>query len=148
MTFTTVPTPIPPWSQTASHFFSQALLGDRYGYQPIPASITLEDFELLDRLAERYATRTAPVLREWYIEDSNSEPEELILQPIRSKFPNYGDYADEALRREAGNAWWGVSKALTFDHRLWILSLLSVPDGRLYTRSDVITKRHSLRKQL
>ena len=58
----------------------QALLGNRYGFQPFPAKIGYEEFELLLHLAEELELEGCNLLTEWFIKDENAVPPEYVLQ--------------------------------------------------------------------
>ncbi|GAB1609425.1 NACHT and WD repeat domain-containing protein 2-like, partial [Argonauta hians] len=63
-------------------------LGTRYGYRPLPSTIDERQFGVI--LGEGKALRLKlELLQQWYIKDSNAVPPVYILQPIRSRFPNY-----------------------------------------------------------
>ena len=71
----------------------QAIVGDKYGYRPIPSSIK-ED--LFSRLAETAKENDQhddgdewKLVDEWYIIDENAIPATRTLLPISSKLTNY-----------------------------------------------------------
>ena len=71
------------------------LLGDRYGWRPLPYAIPAKEFErLLPHLTP--AERSLACWREdesgWYRRDDNAVPPEYILQP-REKGTRYDDYS-------------------------------------------------------
>ncbi|XP_062618888.1 NACHT domain- and WD repeat-containing protein 1-like [Saccostrea cucullata] len=72
-----------------------AIMGDRYGFRPIPTEISEEVFQTLRESAERIAKKPHAVklLETWYKLDENCLPPMYILQPIRSQFPFFGDYS-------------------------------------------------------
>jgi NACHT domain- and WD repeat-containing protein len=55
------------------------LLGDRYGWRPVPHTIPAEDFE---SLARETRPDDLEVLREWYRLDTNAVPHEYRLRPL------------------------------------------------------------------
>ncbi|MEK6287722.1 MAG: AAA family ATPase [Acidobacteriota bacterium] len=68
------------------------LLGDRYGWRPLPAQIPAAEFEQIDAHVADSAARS--LLLEWYRRDDNAVPPLYCLQP-RS-----GEFADYAVWRE------------------------------------------------
>ena len=59
----------------------QAFLGQRHGYESLPASISSSDFEaLLSSLKE--INGNTDRLVNWYRVDTNATPPEYLLQPI------------------------------------------------------------------
>ncbi|XP_061198397.1 NACHT domain- and WD repeat-containing protein 1-like [Saccostrea echinata] len=72
-----------------------AIMGDRYGFRPIPTEISEEIFQTLRESAERIAKKPHAVklLETWYKLDENCLPPMYILQPIRSQFSFFGDYS-------------------------------------------------------
>jgi WD40 repeat protein len=65
-----------------------ALIGNRYGYQPLPAKIEASLFEVLCSLSQQQHMDCS-LLREWYTLDKNSIPPVYQLQSIQSRFPNF-----------------------------------------------------------
>lgn len=63
------------------------LLGDRYGWQPLPAQIFEDEFQLLlDALRTAGAEEDESLLTAWYRLDKNSVPRELVLRPRTDDF--------------------------------------------------------------
>jgi len=75
------------------------LLGDRYGWRPLPPAIPADEYQRI------HAVVTAPedsaLLRQWYRRDDNAVPPVYCLQPRRIVAP---DGANEAERRQAAEA--------------------------------------------
>ena len=70
------------------YFVLQALIGQKYGYRPIPASIDGEEYEILRaELEER--DEDIRLLDTWYLRDENVVPPQYILQPINAVLKNY-----------------------------------------------------------
>lgn len=65
------------------------LLGNRYGWRPLPEGITEEEYDALQKNASGEAERK--VLKEWYRKDENSVPPVHVLRP-RSESPDGQDY--------------------------------------------------------
>ena len=60
-----------------------ALLGQKYGYTPIPAVIDAAELDSMCQLLHEDGKDTA-LLRQWYLEDKNAVPSQYLLQPINS----------------------------------------------------------------
>ena len=58
----------------------QTLLGDRYGYRPLPASLPREEFVLLRRLAREQCLPGTVTMDTWYLRDDNADPPVYLLQ--------------------------------------------------------------------
>lgn len=71
----------------------QAFLGNRYGYQPLPPSISQEHFESMLQVAKSKSIDTT-VLCQWYKLDTNIMPPLYQLQPITDFYPYYSDYSN------------------------------------------------------
>ena len=71
--------------------FLQALIGDKYGYRPIPSSIRKDLFETLKLHGDCKESCDWSMVDEWYLCDENSVPPVYILQPISAKIDNYND---------------------------------------------------------
>ena len=65
------------------------LLGDRYGWEPIPAKIVSTEFEELLNVATLEEKET---LNEWYLEDNNASPPEYYLKRREGEFEEYEDW--------------------------------------------------------
>jgi WD40 repeat protein len=79
------------------------LLGDRYGWQPLPPRISAAEFnELLPRIPDEVRTLAA----EWYRLDENAVPPERCLQPRTGEFANPAtwDRVEQPLRQALANA--------------------------------------------
>ena len=71
------------------------LLGDRYGWQPLPARIEAGEFETIVKCVQ---PDLAPVLGKWYWRDDNALPPEYVLQPRSEELREY--VAWEPIERE------------------------------------------------
>jgi hypothetical protein len=70
-----------------------ALLGDRYGWRPLPSQIPADEFELiLDRVSDN---GDRELLQRWYTRDDNALPPECCLQP-REKYGPFEDWVNWA----------------------------------------------------
>ncbi|XP_061195706.1 uncharacterized protein LOC133203923 [Saccostrea echinata] len=72
-----------------------AIMGDRYGFRPIPTEISEEVFQTLREAVQKNDVKLNAVklLETWYKLDENCLPPMYILQPVRSQFPFFGDYS-------------------------------------------------------
>lgn len=61
------------------------LLGDRYGWRPLPEVIPAEEFEEIEKLIEDEGDRK--LLDEWYERDDNAVSPEYFLRPRELKIP-------------------------------------------------------------
>ena len=105
----------------------QALVGDRYGYRPFPATIPLKEFQtLLDiGLANGVCTR---ILSMWYKLDYNTVPKVFQLIPITEHYPNYS--SKETVLREADRGgWWKTF--LSIQGTFWTLAKIAVAEGKI-----------------
>jgi hypothetical protein len=64
------------------------LIGQKYGYRPIPASIDAEEFDAICKQLDDL-DKDHSVLDVWYLRDDNMIPPQYILQPIDSILKNY-----------------------------------------------------------
>ncbi|XP_067906172.1 NACHT domain- and WD repeat-containing protein 1 [Heterodontus francisci] len=67
-----------------------ALVGNRYGYRPIPRVIEEKEFEEL-LLKHSSDSTSSKVLLDWFWKDENAVPPVYILQPITTHLPHYSD---------------------------------------------------------
>ena len=67
------------------------LLGDRYGWRPIPDEIPLQEFdEIINRLDQKKRKRHKSLLTRWYGQkDENTIPTVYRLMPRKGKLENY-----------------------------------------------------------
>ncbi|KAL4634825.1 NACHT domain- and WD repeat-containing protein 1 [Arapaima gigas] len=70
------------------------LLGNRYGYRPIPRIIPENEFELLlSKLGEN--KEGVKLLNQWFWKDYNAVPPSYVLQPISTHLPHYSNTRPE-----------------------------------------------------
>ncbi|MDQ2977340.1 MAG: DUF4062 domain-containing protein [Acidobacteriota bacterium] len=71
------------------------LLGDRYGWRPLPPQIPAEELErLFGAMTEQEKTET----KQWYRRDDNAVPPEYVLQPRTGEYENYDRWAETETR--------------------------------------------------
>ena len=68
------------------------LLGDRYGWRPLPAEIPVDEF---DTLRHHIANSEALLLSAWYRRDDNADPPAMALQPRINQFRDQERWAIE-----------------------------------------------------
>lgn len=66
------------------------LVGNRYGYRPMPRVIGEEEFNILHKKVLKDEAQ-AQLLTHWYWKDINSVPPIYIFQPITVHFPHFSD---------------------------------------------------------
>jgi hypothetical protein len=82
------------------------LLGDRYGWRPLPEEISTEEFrELEKQTADEPASLT--VLKAWYPLDSNAVPPVHVLRSRRDS-PDGRDYTDQQNWNEVQEVLWSI----------------------------------------
>jgi hypothetical protein len=104
------------------------LLGNRYGWRPLPEEISEEEFRELNKAASDDDERR--VLRDWYRCDSNAVPPVHLLRP-RTDSPDGQDYtkeADPTGNQRDTSAWIHVQKVL------WNIVNRAFPANRLQDR--------------
>src|SRR5207248_10370335 len=84
------------------------LLGDRYGWRPLPHEILAEEFEEITRRVADDADRTH--LSTWYRRDDNAGPPVYCLQPRAGEFVEYSAW--EPIERRLGNLLRQVSQRM------------------------------------
>jgi len=88
------------------------LLGNRYGWRPLPEEISVDEFQALERVAGQVASTTdkpaAAVLREWYREDQNAVPPVYLLQSRRQRLPDGRDYTEDASWNAVQEVLWEI----------------------------------------
>ena len=65
------------------------LLGDKYGWQPIPTKIPKRE---MDETLQSVSEEKRKLLEAWYRLDTNAIPAEFVLQPREGEYENYSDW--------------------------------------------------------
>ncbi|MCX6899021.1 MAG: AAA family ATPase [Verrucomicrobia bacterium] len=73
------------------------LLGDRYGWRPLPETVRADLFEQLKPWVESDGPQAAAALR-WYRRDDNAVPAEYVLQPREGTVADYDAWCREVER--------------------------------------------------
>jgi hypothetical protein len=71
------------------------LLGDRYGWRPLPAEIPIHEFEAIHRRLEdgdEEKQRHLSLLDHWYVLDKNASPPVYCLMPRKGEFKDYKEW--------------------------------------------------------
>jgi len=84
------------------------LLGDRYGWRPLPATIPASEFDLI---LERTEGEERERLNRWYVRDDNAVPAEYFLKP-RDPEGDFGTSDDPKIKAERGAAWNSEASAM------------------------------------
>ncbi|KAH9502559.1 hypothetical protein Btru_068995 [Bulinus truncatus] len=66
-----------------------ALIGNRYGFCPLPYKISVEEYNVLKSEANELGLTDFDLLDRWYQRDDNSIPAAYYLQPITSILPHF-----------------------------------------------------------
>ncbi|MEK7690320.1 MAG: DUF4062 domain-containing protein, partial [Bdellovibrionota bacterium] len=111
------------------------LLGNRYGWRPLPEEISAEEFHALEHAATQIPgsadTSAVAVLREWYREDTNAVPPVYLLQSRRQRLGDDQDYTHDAI--------WNQVQAV-----LWTIINRAMPPEQLQRRFDGAASEGSL----
>jgi WD40 repeat protein len=103
------------------------LLGNRYGWRPLPEEISVGEFGLLEAAAAGVSTTgrksAVGILREWYLQDENALPPVYLLQSRRQHLPDGVDYT--------ANASWAIVQSV-----LWSIINRGMPAARLDHRFE------------
>ena len=88
------------------------IIGDKYGYRPIPNKIDKEVFQmLLSSVKSQPGSKSASeLLEKWYKLDENSFPAAYILLPVSTYYPhaykNSAEVDTMTKARQERNQWW------------------------------------------
>ena len=88
------------------------LLGNRYGWRPLPEEISVEEFHTLEQAAAQIpgsADKSAvAVLREWYREDRNAVPPVYLLQSRRQDLGDDQYYTHDVVWNQVQAVLWTI----------------------------------------
>ncbi|XP_064187441.1 NACHT domain- and WD repeat-containing protein 1 [Anguilla rostrata] len=111
------------------------LLGNRYGYRPIPRLIPENEFELLlSKLTKDQ--EGVGLLTDWFWKDDNSVPSTYVLQPITTHLPHYDDTRPESYEQHDNDV---VTWRITEERILRLLrtaALQAEKDGAITTEQN------------
>ncbi|KAG8594792.1 hypothetical protein GDO81_001328 [Engystomops pustulosus] len=90
-----------------------ALIGNRYGFRPIPRVIDEEEFNILYNKVLKDEGE-AQLLTHWFWKDTNAVPPTYVFQPITVHFPHFSDTNPSHAEMQANEAkeWKEVEKRL------------------------------------
>jgi len=71
------------------------LLGQRYGWQPLPETLAADLFEEIERELTAKNSEVAKILKTWYWRDDNAVPPEYVLQPRKCRFEDFAVWQTE-----------------------------------------------------
>ncbi|OCU00805.1 NACHT domain- and WD repeat-containing protein 1 [Xenopus laevis] len=96
-----------------------ALVGNRYGFRPIPRVISEEEFNILFNKIQRNES-DAQLLTKWFWKDMNTVPPTYVLQPITTHLPHYAatDPSYAELQAQENKEWRNTEKQLSKALRL------------------------------
>uniref|UniRef100_A0A2C9K456 DUF4062 domain-containing protein n=1 Tax=Biomphalaria glabrata TaxID=6526 RepID=A0A2C9K456_BIOGL len=72
-----------------------AIIGNRYGFCPLPYKIFLEEYTILKSEAKELGLTDFDLIDQWYFKDDNSIPPAYYLQPITSQLPYFLDNSSQ-----------------------------------------------------
>ena len=90
------------------------LLGDRYGWRPLPEELSQSEFERIEVSAARLGVLTT--FNEWYRRDNNAEVPTWILQSRLARFGDGVEYDNPENWRPVEKQLWGVLTDAYPDH--------------------------------
>ncbi|KAM4706799.1 NACHT domain- and WD repeat-containing protein 1 [Discoglossus pictus] len=94
--------------------FFIGLVGQRYGFRPIPHIISEEEFNILYNKVQMDKS-DAELLMHWFWKDQNADPPCYILQPITTHLPHYSDTnpTNAGLQKQEAQEWKSAEKRLS-----------------------------------
>ena len=82
------------------------LLGNRYGWRPLPEEITEDEFRILERTAASDSARA--ILSDWYRRDDNAVPPVYLLQSRKRRLSDGNDCTDKKVWDDIQSVLWGI----------------------------------------
>ncbi|KAG9467153.1 hypothetical protein GDO78_015505 [Eleutherodactylus coqui] len=100
--------------RTLSDIAHLALIGNHYGFRPIPRVIDGEEFDILYKKVLKDEAE-AQLVTHWFWKDMNAVPPKYVLQPITVHFPQFSDMRTSHVEIQAKEAkeWRDVEKRLS-----------------------------------
>ena len=130
------------------------IIGDKYGYRPVPVKIDKDVFEMLLGSVKSHngGKNASELLQKWYKLDENSVPAVYVLQPVSTFYPhaykrNQTD-EDEAKGKQERYQWWqtietmkeALKKAASqIDFKAFPMSTMTEEDFKISVTEDEIT---------
>lgn len=113
-----------------------ALIGDKYGFRPLPNRVKSKEFRELRRCLIELDVAT-DALDTWYKEDLNARPHEHLLQPISSVLKNFTNRNEPDLQMLDQRIWQAIQERLH--------ELLLIGSSRLVKQGKMSEKDQSLK---
>lgn len=94
------------------------IIGDKYGYRPVPVKIDKDVFETLlgSVKSHQREKNAAELLQKWYKLDGNSVPKVYVLQPVSTFYPHaykcQENGAGEANGKQERQQWWQAAETM------------------------------------
>ena len=95
------------------------IIGDKYGFRPVPVTMDKNIFETLLGSVKSHpgGKHAAELLVQWYKLDENSIPAAYVLQPVSKFYPHaykhHANDADEKKGKEERQQWWQTLETMT-----------------------------------
>ncbi|XP_069623861.1 NACHT domain- and WD repeat-containing protein 1 [Ranitomeya imitator] len=91
-----------------------ALIGNRYGFRPIPRNIGEEEFDILYKKVLKNGAE-AQLLTQWFWKDMNAVPPTYVFQPITVHFPHFSntDPSHVEIQAKEAKEWREIEKRLS-----------------------------------
>lgn len=130
------------------------IIGDKYGYKPVPVKIDKDVFEMLLGSVKSHqgGKNAAELLQQWYKLDENSLPAVYVLQPVSTFHPHAfkrrENEADEAKARQDRQKWWQAAETMgdalkkaasQVDFKAFPLSEMTEEDFKISVTEEEIT---------
>ena len=89
------------------------LVGQKYGYRPLPHSLAGDQFEhMVQGLESLNMGAGVKLLRQWYVKDLNCVPVSYILQPISTHLPDFFNSRNPRLQTQDQEKWFDTLNQL------------------------------------
>lgn len=122
------------------------LLGDRYGWRPLPEEISTDEFQKLEN-AVTAESASLKVLKAWYPLDANAIPAVHILRSRRDS-PDGHDYTDLQKWNEVQEVLWSIiNRAFPPDQLVTRFDLTPVPGASLGEVPSIVRFQASATEQ-
>uniref|UniRef100_A0A1I8JNL4 DUF4062 domain-containing protein n=1 Tax=Macrostomum lignano TaxID=282301 RepID=A0A1I8JNL4_9PLAT len=100
-----------PESQRWPNFV--VLLGQKYGYRPVPTLIDAQEFDMIvAAVRQGGAEKDAACLERWYKRDANIVPPVQVLQPISSILIHFNNKGMQKMMEAHQNEWWSTMSSM------------------------------------
>ncbi|PAA84392.1 hypothetical protein BOX15_Mlig005707g1 [Macrostomum lignano] len=89
------------------------LLGQKYGYRPVPTLIDAQEFDMIvAAVRQGGAEKDAACLERWYKRDANIVPPVQVLQPISSILIHFNNKGMQKMMEAHQNEWWSTMSSM------------------------------------